>query len=330
MTNDQAIYSVAQNGTQSVPSWAEDVAPDVVGLRIAIVNVFFIGEANHDNWVLVDGGVGPCAGRIVNAAEECFGVGAKPSCILLTHGHFDHIGALRELADRWEVPIYAHPLELPYLTGRSDYPPPDPTVGGGSMARLSFLYSRKGIDLGERIHALPDDGRVPHLPEWRWIATPGHSPGHISLFRNRDGVLVAGDAVITTKQESLLAVLTQEKEVRRPPAYFTPDWKSAGDSVRTIAALQPSVIATGHGQPMRGAEMQSELQDLAAHFETEGVPLQGRYIDEPAHATKDGVVYIPPAVPDPVTKMIIGSVLGTLALLLLRSRRKPKAESRFR
>src|SRR5688572_9417313 len=136
----------------------------------------------------------------MRAAESLFGPDAAPSAIVLTHGHFDHVGSLRELVRRWQVPIYAHELELPYLTGRSAYPPPDPTVGGGAMARLSPLYPRGPFDFGDRVRTLPADGAVPGAPGWTWIETPGHSPGHVSLFHVHDRLLVAGDAFVTTKQ----------------------------------------------------------------------------------------------------------------------------------
>lgn len=48
---------------------------------------------------------------------------------------------------------------------------------------------------------------------FRWIHTPGHSPSHISLFREEDGCLIVGDAFVTVKQESLYKVLTQELEL---------------------------------------------------------------------------------------------------------------------
>ena len=70
------------------------------------------------------------AGLIEGAAKDRFGEGSRPACILLTHGHIDHIGALETLADQWETPVYAHPLERPYLDGTAAYPPPHPTVGG--------------------------------------------------------------------------------------------------------------------------------------------------------------------------------------------------------
>src|SRR5919107_1012291 len=62
---------------------------------------------------------------------------ARPAAVVLTHGHFDHVGSLEALLEAWDVPIYAHPLERPYLTGVSPYPPPDPLVGGGMMAFAS-------------------------------------------------------------------------------------------------------------------------------------------------------------------------------------------------
>src|SRR5688572_22988990 len=118
-------------------------APDIARLRTMIVNLCFVGEPG--NWVLVDSGM-PMSGRhIERIAEDRYG--GPPRAIVLTHGHFDHIGAVRKLANKWNVDVWAHHLELPYLTGRSDYPPPDPTVGGGMMARTGFLFPRRGINL---------------------------------------------------------------------------------------------------------------------------------------------------------------------------------------
>ena len=114
--------------------------PDVAWLRTAMVNVVFLGppDAGDGGWVLVDAGLPGYGDQIARAASRRYG-DARPAAIVLTHGHFDHVGALRTLAERWDVPIHAHPLELPYVTGRASYPPPDPTVGGGAMARLSPL-----------------------------------------------------------------------------------------------------------------------------------------------------------------------------------------------
>jgi glyoxylase-like metal-dependent hydrolase (beta-lactamase superfamily II) len=287
---------------------AQPVMADLAYLRALIVNVLFHGEpgAGDRSWVLIDAGLKGSADAIARAAEERFGAGARPVAIVLTHGHFDHVGALRELAERWDAPVYAHELELPYLTGRSAYPPPDPTVGGGAMAALSRFYPRGPIDLSARVQALPADGAVPGMPGWRWVHTPGHTAGHVSLFRDEDRTLIAGDAVITTKQESAFAVLTQRPEVHGPPAYYTSDWFASGESVRRLADLEPAVLVTGHGRPMRGPAMLEALHALARDFDRMAVPRSGRYVRQPAVADESGVVSVPPAVPSRLPKILLG------------------------
>jgi glyoxylase-like metal-dependent hydrolase (beta-lactamase superfamily II) len=187
------------------------------------------------------------------------------------------VGALRELAKRWDVPIFAHERELPYLDGSVAYPPPDPSVGGGLMATLSRFYPRGPIDVSRWLEVLPPDGSVPGMPGWSWIHTPGHTPGHVSLWREGGRTVIAGDAFITTRQESAYAVATQRPEIHGPPMYFTPDWEAAAESVRRLAALEPELVVTGHGPPLEGPEMREGLRMLARDFERVAVPEHGRY-----------------------------------------------------
>jgi len=284
------------------------VASDVFRMRTLMVNVYFVRDRASGEWALIDTGLPGFARAIRREAERLFGT--RPRAILLTHGHFDHVGAVRELSSAWGVPVYAHPLELPYLTGRSKYPPPDPTVGGGSQSWMSPLFSRGPIDLGARVHMLPLGGAVPVLAEWQWLLTCGHAPGHVSLFREADRTLIAGDAVVTTKQESATGALLQRPTfVWRPPAYFTPDWQNARRSVETLAALAPEFLLAGHGRPMRGPAMRRQLRDLADRFE-KYMPASGRYVPYPAVADERGVVHVPPR---PGTSLSRGAIAAGVA-----------------
>src|SRR3989337_2836093 len=254
------------------------VAPGIWGRKEIFVNFYIIKDEGSGAWALVDAGLKWSASKIKAMAKDLFGEGSKPSSIILTHGHFDHIGALDSLIKDWDVPVYAHSMELPYLTGQSPYPPPDPSVGGGMMSTLSFLYPTGPIDIREHVRPLPYDNAIPGLPEWKYIHTPGHSPGHISLFRESDRVLIAGDAFVTTKAESAMYALSGIKHLSGPPKYFTCNWASAELSVIKLAALDPQVAATGHGKTMRGEELRGALKNLSAHFKTLALPEEGRYL----------------------------------------------------
>ena len=211
-----------------------------------------------------------------------------PLMLVNTHGHFDHVGTLESLAERWDVPVYAHPMELPYLSGQASYPPADPLVGGGAMALLSPLFPRSPVDVSRWLKPLPTDGSVPGMPGWRWIHTPGHAPGHISLWRESDRMIIAGDAVVTTGQESAYEVMFQTPEIHGPPRYLTPDWEDAERSVAALAALEPELLLTGHGRPVRGQRMRRRLHELAENFRTIAVPEGRPYAQDPAKPGKAG------------------------------------------
>ncbi|MBD8067371.1 MBL fold metallo-hydrolase [Bacillus sp. PS06] len=253
------------------------VAEDIYCHTIQVVNICLVGNAEH--FVLIDAGMPHSADEINSIVQERFGEGSRPKAILLTHGHFDHIGGIIELVNKWEVPVYAHQLELPFLKGEQSYPEPDPTVEGGMVAKMSAMFPNEPINLSNHVQSLPTDGTVPELPGWRWIHTPGHSPGHVSFFREEDHSLIVGDAFVTVRQDELYKVLTQQKEINGPPRYLTTDWQAAWESVRELAKLNPTVVVTGHGAPMSGEELTVGLTKLVNEFDSIAIPDYGRYVN---------------------------------------------------
>ncbi|HKG91605.1 MAG TPA: MBL fold metallo-hydrolase [Gemmatimonadaceae bacterium] len=284
-------------------------AAGVERILTVFVNAYMVG-APGEPWVLVDTGLPGFAGAVRGAARRRYGGDARPEAIVLTHGHFDHAGSAIALADEWDVPVYAHRGELPYLTGRSDYPPRDPTVGG-ALGLMSRTFPTRGVNMGRRVRALPAGGVIAEMPGWRWLHTPGHTAGHVSLYRESDGLLLAGDALATVNQDSALAMVTQRPVLSVPPAPLTTDWGAARDSVRQLAALRPWTIAAGHGRPVSGPDVAEDLADFALRFQP---PRRGRYAHEPAQTDHRGVIWVPPPPPDPLPKQLVvaGLVVGAV------------------
>ena len=337
----QAWWQVMVNqglaGVKGMTGSLDTVAAGVHRLRVVFVNCYLVeaepgrggaGDASGSGgWVLVDSGLPRLgAAEVKAAAEGLFGPGSRPTAIVLTHGHFDHAGSAGALAEAWDVPIYAHEQELPFLTGRSDYPPQDPSIGG-AISQMSRAFPHGGYDLRPRVRPLPADGSVPGLPGWTWLHTPGHSPGHVSLWQAAERLVLAGDAVATTDLDAWLSQATWQRRLDRPPAPFTPDWPASQRSVAALADLEPQGIAAGHGHPMFDADLPQRLRKLADDFP---VPVQGRYANESArYDPEQGTVWVPPPVDDPAPRRaagVAGVALGALTVAglatWLASRRK--------
>ncbi len=295
----------------------EEIARDVAVVPMTIVNAYLVGTAQ--NWVLVDSGMPGNAKKIQEAAQARFGPNSKPKAILLTHGHFDHAGSAEDLGKLWDVKAYAHRLEWPFLTGRSPYPPTDPTAPG-FFAAVSRFFPSRTANVADRITDL--NGSLPGLglSDWETIDTPGHTPGHVSFFRRNDGVLLAGDAFATVNMDNLLTLLTKKPQIYRPPVPATTDWQKARASVQLLSELHPRVIGAGHGSPMANAA--DQLENLAANFP---VPRHGRYVQQPARFDENGIAYLPPAPPDCAPKIAAGVALGAVLAAAGASILKKKA-----
>ena len=223
---------------------------------------------------------------------SCFTQARHPEAILLTHGHLDHLGSAKELADHWNVPVIAHPLEMPYLTGQALYPPRDPTVGG-SLAFMSRFFPTQLPNLGERVQALDaDDPSTPHLMAWRWLHVPGHAPGQLAFFREADRALIGADAFATCHHDSIPAVLLGIPKISRAGTPFNYDWEASRHSVQTAGRtgaqshwLRPR---PGHHRPG------SRCRPARSWPTNYPVPAHGRYVHEPARTDASGVEHLPP------------------------------------
>jgi glyoxylase-like metal-dependent hydrolase (beta-lactamase superfamily II) len=226
-----------------------DVYIVTIGRGALSTNVYLIGTGS--SWTLVDAGWFGSEKKIKAAADSVFGAGARPASIVLTHLHPDHSGATARLAERWRQPAYVHHDELPLAAGyQQAYAIPLDRWLVPVIRRLPKKTQDKiaaGGDLTAVVQSFDPAAGVPGLPGWEAIHSPGHTPGHISLYRRGDGVLITGDAVVTVDLNSLLGVLTRRRGVFGPPRYSTWDWSAAQRSIAALAALEPRVLATGHG-----------------------------------------------------------------------------------
>lgn len=243
----------------------EEAASDILVMKFTVVTACLVGTSK--NWMLVDTGLENSTDFILETVEERFGKNSRPSSIVLTHGHFDHVGSVIRLSELWNVPVYIHEKELPYITGKKDYPLGDPTTDSGMVAKMSPTFPHTSINIGSRAKALSSDGSIKGFSDWQWVPTPGHSEGHISLFRKNDGVLIAGDAITTTKQESLLSVILQSEKIGGPPKYLTENFKIAEISAKRLKDLKPKIMIPSHGKVLKDEELTSHLKYLVENFD---------------------------------------------------------------
>jgi glyoxylase-like metal-dependent hydrolase (beta-lactamase superfamily II) len=225
-----------------------------LGRGLTETNVYLVESGA--SWTLVDTGWPQHAREVLAAAEGLFGTRAAPSGIVLTHLHPDHSGAAPELVRRWDVPVYLHPDEVPFAGGGYDPEhahPLDRWVVGPLLRllpRQRVERARARSSLETVAVAYDPNEPLPGLPDWKCVPTPGHTPGHAAYQRPADGVLLTGDALLSIDTNSPVGLLTGRQGVHPPPRITTWDWPLALASLQHLLALNPSVVAGGHGPPL--------------------------------------------------------------------------------
>jgi glyoxylase-like metal-dependent hydrolase (beta-lactamase superfamily II) len=272
-------------GGVPMASQPKEIAPGVycleVGKGIMRSNVYFVRSGS--SWALIDTASAKCDRVIQEAAEVLFGANTPPAAILLTHDHPDHAGSTLELARRWDCLVYVHPDELPLVTAEPStffstvkkYANPLDIWIILPLMRLMPRRRRESMlsesSFKDVARAFDPGTGVPGLPDWEYIPTPGHTPGHVAFFRPGDRVLIAGDAVLAVNLNSLWGFLLwgirrNKQRLSGPPWYSTWSWRAAKESVAPLARLEPRVLACGHGLPMSGSGTAPELRAFADHF----------------------------------------------------------------
>lgn len=144
--------------------------------------------------------------------------------------------------------IYAGAWEAPFLVlPRRTYAPP----GWKAVLRpltTALFWAGEWLYPVERpgVNEPLADGDVLHAPggTLRVVSTPGHTPGHVSYFREHDGVLFSGDAVLNIVPIRLTTALSL------PIRQLSDNWNFAIRSAKRLADLRPAVLLAGHGLPL--------------------------------------------------------------------------------
>ncbi|MGG1679831.1 MBL fold metallo-hydrolase [Neobacillus sp. NRS-1170] len=140
-------------------------------------NCYIVENSDRNCLIFDPGGEGK---KLINVLTKR---GLKPAAILLTHAHFDHIGAVNEVRDFYNIPVYVHKQEEKWLG--------DPGLNGSAFFRLI-----EEIRVNPADHLIKNEGvmKIDNF-EFTVFHTPGHSPGSVSYYFEKDGFVISGDAL---------------------------------------------------------------------------------------------------------------------------------------
>jgi glyoxylase-like metal-dependent hydrolase (beta-lactamase superfamily II) len=222
--------------------------------RIFPVNCYLVRE--DDGLTLVDAAIPGSAPAILAAARN---LGAPIVRIALTHAHYDHVGsldALHQALPDAEVLISAR--DARFLAGDRSLDPDEGRKLRGSWKTCMTRPTRL-LAPGDRVGSL------------QVVASPGHTPGHLAFLDLRDRALIAGDAFQT---RGGIAVSGVVRPLFPFPAMGTWDKGQSLRSAQALRALEPSVLAVGHGvllpQPLSAMDRAIEAARRAQGAEAPG------------------------------------------------------------
>jgi hydroxyacylglutathione hydrolase len=196
--------------------------------------------------VIVDAATRHAARRIARAVS-----GVEVRAHAVTHGHCDHQGSSAALVGRLGVPFWGPAGEADALRSGAIGPlGPDNVVTRWQLKNWAGPAVEVDRELREGDEL--DAGFVA-------LETPGHSPGHLSYWREEDRTLIAGDVLFGRHP------ITGAPGLHEPPERFTIDPPRNRAAIRRVAALRPKVMVFGHGRPWRDPDaLERFAEGLAA------------------------------------------------------------------
>ncbi|WP_336776751.1 MBL fold metallo-hydrolase [Paenibacillus sp. MMO-58] len=214
---------------------------------------------DKDEWVLVDTGMPGSAPTIIELAKQA-GIGEqKLNNILLTHQDIDHIGGLPGFkADNPELVVYAHEDDRAVIDGKKPMLKASPErlaallgalpVVARSQFEATFIYpTGANVD-----RTMADGENLPFGGGITVIHTPGHTPGHVSLYHQPSKTLIAGDAMVVANGE-----------LNGPREAVTPDMASALQSLKKLKDFDIETVICYHGGVFKG-DVQGRIAALTA------------------------------------------------------------------
>jgi glyoxylase-like metal-dependent hydrolase (beta-lactamase superfamily II) len=183
------------------------------------------------NDVLLDAGTRHDAARI----KRMIG-GRAVTAHALTHVHPDHQGASHELCEQLGIELWAPAGEVAFMEAG--------TIPGSADSIPARFMRAVASGPGHPVARELREGDA--VGGFVAVSTPGHSPDHLSFFRESDRVLIAGDAVRNFNY------LTMGPKISTPFDGFSDDPELVKRSARALIELRPSLVAFGHGSPVDG------------------------------------------------------------------------------
>ncbi|RYE59054.1 MAG: MBL fold metallo-hydrolase [Sphingobacteriales bacterium] len=204
----------------------KQVAKDVFQIPVMprnSINTYLIED------ILIDAGIKSSTNTILKGLT-----GKQVSTHVLTHAHADHQGSSKEICEQLNVPLWCSVLDKPQAESgdvTKEYP--------GQKHLVTKFQRRYWAGQGYKVSkTLKENDR---LGEFMVVETPGHSSGHLSFYREKDGVLIVGDAAVN------MNLLTTIEGLHQPPNLFTTDKEMNIKSIKKLASLRPKVLCFGHG-----------------------------------------------------------------------------------